>query len=102
MTEKPEAWWRPTTPEEAADLEKNQAEFKAQFGSFEAVEFGKYWLGASQDGQYLAFQFHRPDGSIHRFALHWQMVDVFWTQLAVAIDEMGQRQFALKEPEGAA
>ncbi|ESZ17695.1 hypothetical protein X735_09870 [Mesorhizobium sp. L2C085B000] len=102
MTDKLEAWWRPTTPEEAADLEQQQADFKAQFGDFNAVAADGFWLGCSPDGQRLAFQFKGLDGSIHRHTLPWHIVDVFFTQFSVAVDEMGQRQFALKQPAGAA
>ncbi|RUU86447.1 hypothetical protein EOB59_28875 [Mesorhizobium sp. M7A.F.Ca.MR.176.00.0.0] len=102
MTDKPDAWWRPTTPEEAAELEQNQTDFKAQFGDFAAVLTDGFWLGCSPDGQFLALQFKDLDGSIHRHTLPWEIVHVFFTQFSVAVDEMGQRQFALKEPEGKA
>lgn len=97
----PEKWWK-APPEFAENVERNRKEFKSQFGSFEAVAFDAYWLGTSEDGQYLAFQFHRPDGTIHRFALPWQMVDQFFTDIAGSIDEMGERQFARAKAHGAA
>jgi hypothetical protein len=75
-------------------VERNRQEFKAQFGSFEEVAFDHYWLGTSEDGAYLAFQFQRPDGSIHRFALPNQLVRQFFTEFAGSSDEMGERQVA--------
>ncbi|MBZ9760668.1 hypothetical protein LB553_07220 [Mesorhizobium sp. CA8] len=102
MIEKPERWWAPKSPEEAAELEQTQQAFKAQFGDFAALLTDGFWLGCSPDGQYLGLQFKDLDGSIHRHALPWEIVDVFFTQFSVAVDEMGQRQFALKEPEGEA
>ena len=73
-------------PEFAATVERNRAEFKAQFGSFEEAEIGPYWLSTSEDGAWLAFQSHRPDGSIHRFALPASMVPQFIVELAGATD----------------
>jgi len=97
----PPKWWK--APPELADVvEKNRAEFKHQFGSFEDVEFVSYWLGTSEDGKYLAFQFYRADGSIHRFALPGRRVELFFTDLAASIDEMGARQLATTKPRGAA
>ncbi|MEI9403561.1 hypothetical protein [Mesorhizobium argentiipisi] len=97
----PGKWWK-SPPELAPVVEKNRAEFKAQFGSFEDVEFVSYWLGTSEDGKYLAFQFHRPDGSIHRFALPGHRVELFFTDLAASIDEMGERQLAQLNVKGSA
>ncbi|MER9622695.1 hypothetical protein NKI98_14855 [Mesorhizobium sp. M0222] len=93
------AWWRPP-PEHEGRAEQNRLKFKAQFGSFEAVEFDSYWLGTSMDGKHLAFQFQRPDGSTHRFALSDQMVEQFFAELAGSIEEMGQRQLSAKELDG--
>ncbi|ESX71161.1 hypothetical protein NKI89_07145 [Mesorhizobium sp. M0309] len=93
------AWWRPP-PEHEGRAEQNRLKFKAQFGSFEAVEFDSYWLGTSMDGKHLAFQFQRPDGSTHKFALSDQMVEQFFAELAGSIEEMGQRQLSAKELDG--
>ncbi|RWH32216.1 hypothetical protein [Mesorhizobium sp.] len=101
MTEKPEAWWRPP-PEHEGRTEQNRLKFKAQFGSFEAVEFDSYWIGTSMDGKYLAFQFHRPDGSIHRFALPDTMAQQFLTEIMGTIEEMGKRQLVAVEIKGEA
>ncbi|RUU11026.1 hypothetical protein EOD23_11560 [Mesorhizobium sp. USDA-HM6] len=95
------AWWRPP-PEYEGMAAQNRLKFKAQFGSFEAVEFDSFWIGTSMDGKYLAFQFHRPDGSIHRFALPGRMVEQFFTEISGSIEEMGQRQFAAIQIKGKA
>lgn len=81
-------------PEVAAMVERNRADFKAQFGDFRAAEVNTYWLGTSEDGAWLAFQFHRPDGSIHRFAMSSQRVEQFIIELAGATDEMNARRLA--------
>ncbi|MBZ9695499.1 hypothetical protein [Mesorhizobium sp. CO1-1-9] len=106
MSEKPEKWWAPSSPEEAAAIAQRQQDFKAQFGSFAAVAADGFWLGCSPDGQHLAFQFEfdRPDGTVstQRISLVWQDVNAFFTNLAVAIDDMGQRQLAHVETGGSA
>ncbi|MFC3323327.1 hypothetical protein [Mesorhizobium cantuariense] len=101
MTEKPEKWWE-APPEAAERVANNRRGFMEQFGDFEAVACEGMWLGSSPDGQYLGLQFDRPDGSIMRIALRWWDVEGFFTELAGAMEYMGQRQFALKEPEGKA
>ncbi|UVK47570.1 hypothetical protein BPNPMPFG_003357 [Mesorhizobium sp. AR07] len=87
-------------------VERNQREFKAQFGSFEDAEIDIFWLGTSENGKFLAFQFYRPEGSIHRFALPSSRVSQFVTQLAGTTDEMNDRQVAAAlakaEPKGQA
>ncbi|WP_181176668.1 hypothetical protein [Mesorhizobium sp. B1-1-9] len=87
-------------------VEENRSAFKRQFGSFEEAAFDCFWLGTSEDGAYLAFQFYRPDGSIHRFALPASRVQRFFTEFAGSSDEMGERQiaaaFAKAEPKGQA
>jgi hypothetical protein len=105
MVDKIDKWWK--MPAEFAPMvEQNRSAFKAQFGSFEAVAIDTYWLGTSEDGAYLAFQFHRPDGSIHRFALPNHLVRKFFIEFAGSSDEMGERQvaaaFAKAEPKGQA
>ncbi|BAV45841.1 Uncharacterized protein MLTONO_0938 [Mesorhizobium loti] len=105
MVDRIDKFWE-APPELAPMVEQNRNAFKAQFGSFEEVAFDRYWLGTSEDGAYLAFQFHRPDGSIHRFALPNHMVRQFFIEFAGSSDEMGERQlaaaFAKVEPKGQA
>lgn len=94
MVDKPEKWWK-APPEFTHLVERNRNDFKAQFGSFEDALVESYWLGTSEDGRYLAFQFGRPDGTIHRFAMPSPWVPQFVTQLAGSTDEMGERQLAM-------
>ncbi|RJT26620.1 hypothetical protein D3227_37135 [Mesorhizobium waimense] len=101
MSEKPEAWWR-APPEHAERVERNRQEFMAKFGDFEAAASDGFWLGSSPDGQHLALQFTRPDGSVERIAIYWENVDAFFTELAGAIEYMGKRQLAHVEAKGAA
>jgi hypothetical protein len=90
----PEKWWK--APPEFTDMvERNREAFKAQFGSFEDAVIERYWLGTSEDGRFLAFQFHRPDGTIHRFAMPGHWAHQFVTEIAAATDEMGGRQLAV-------
>ncbi|MEW6630322.1 MAG: hypothetical protein AB1440_05590 [Pseudomonadota bacterium] len=104
MAVDPEKWWRPP-PELAELVESSRRGFRAQFGSFEDAISG-YAIGTSEDGEYLAFQFVRPDGSIHRFAIRSQWVPQFVTELAGAADDMNQRRVAAAltkvEPKGEA
>ncbi len=93
MADKIEKWWK-APPEFAQAVEQNRANFKAQFGSFEDVLIKLYWLGTSDDGAYLAFQFHRPDGSIHRFTMCREWVSDFVIQFAGATDDMNERALA--------
>src|SRR5258708_282335 len=86
-------WWE-APPELAHLVERNREAFKAQFESFDDVAIDRYWLGTSEDGKYLAFQFYRPDGSIHRFTMPDAWVQQFVTEVAGAIDEMGELQLA--------
>jgi len=93
MVDKINKWWK--APPEFTDLvERNREASKPQFGSFEEVAFHRYWLGCSEDGAYLAFQFHRPDGSIHRFALPNELVRQFFIEFAGSSDEIGERHLA--------
>ncbi|RWL87729.1 MAG: hypothetical protein EOR67_16150 [Mesorhizobium sp.] len=101
MTDKPEAWWR-APPEHAEQVEQNRQAFMEQFGDFAEAANNGFWLGSSPDGQYLGLQFDRPDGSVVRVSVRWWDVEGFFTELAGAMEYMGQRQFALKAPEGAA
>jgi len=105
MVDNIEKFWK-APPEFAPMVEQNRSAFKAQFGSFEEVAFDRYWLGTSEDGAYLAFQFQRPDGSVHRFALPNEMVQQFFIEFAGASDEMGDRHlatiFAKVQPKGQA
>ncbi|OHV87915.1 hypothetical protein [Mesorhizobium sp. ORS 3428] len=105
MADSTEKWWK-APPEFADQVERNRADFKAQFGSFEGAEIRSYWLGTSEDGAWLAFQFHMPDGSVHKFTLRADWVPQFVTQLAGATDEMNERRIATAlvaaEPQGEA
>lgn len=87
-------------------VERNRRHFKIQFGNFEEAEIETYWLGTSEDGAYLAFQFGRPDGSTHRFAMPSEWVQQFVYELAGATDDMNQRRVAAAlikvEPKGKA
>ncbi|TGP50419.1 hypothetical protein EN873_24960 [bacterium M00.F.Ca.ET.230.01.1.1] len=98
-------WWK-APPEFAQMVERNRADFKAQFGSFEDAEIRSYWLGTSEDGAWLAFQFVMPDGSVHKFTFRTDWVPQFITQLAGATDEMNDRRLAVglaaAEPKGEA
>ncbi|RJT36108.1 hypothetical protein D3227_20550 [Mesorhizobium waimense] len=73
-----------------------------QFGDFEAVAFDQYWIGTSPDGRWLGLQLHRPDGSIHRFALPCEMAQQFFTDVVGTIDFMGQLLLAKAETGGSA
>ncbi|MBZ9927761.1 hypothetical protein FJW04_21935 [Mesorhizobium sp. B2-7-3] len=99
--ETPERWWAPPA-EHVARVEQNRQDFMKQFGDFEAAACDGFWLGSSPDGQYLALQFDRPDGTIERIAIHWQNVDSFFTELAGAIEYVGTRQLANVKPGGSA
>ncbi|MGX9148353.1 hypothetical protein [Mesorhizobium sp. 128a] len=79
-------------PELAKQVERNREAFKAQFGAFEEAVIDRYWLGTSEDGAWLAFQFHRPDGTVQRFTLRAEWVLHFITELAGASDEMNERR----------
>ncbi|TGS95273.1 hypothetical protein EN814_16350 [Mesorhizobium sp. M2D.F.Ca.ET.171.01.1.1] len=93
-------------PEFAEMVERNRADFKAQFGSFAEAEIDRYWLGTPEDGNHLAFQFYRPDGTVHRFALPASMLPQFIIELAGASDEMNTRRLAIglaaAQPKGEA
>lgn len=79
-------WWMPTDPADLNTLAENRAAFVAQFGSFEEVSFEAFWLGSSEDGRFLGLQLHRPDGSVHRFALPVLMTEIFLNEMVLAID----------------
>ncbi|TGP27361.1 hypothetical protein EN875_034030 [Mesorhizobium sp. M2D.F.Ca.ET.232.01.1.1] len=93
-------------PEFAEMVERNRAAFKGQFGSFDDALIDRYWLGTSEDGSCVAFQFYRPDGTIHRFALPPEMVPQFVIEFAGATDEMNDRRLAVglaaAQPKGEA
>ncbi|WP_434723108.1 hypothetical protein [Mesorhizobium sp. RIZ17] len=80
-------------PELEALVEASRRGFRSQFGSFDAA-LSAYALGTSEDGEYLAFQFQRPDGSVHRFTLSAPMLPQFITELAGATDDMNARRIA--------
>lgn len=92
-------------PELEAIVEASRRGFRAQFGSFSAA-LSAYALGTSEDGEYLAFQFQRPDGSVHRFTLTASMLPQFIVELAGATDDMNVRRIATAlvaaEPRGQA
>ncbi|GLQ78086.1 hypothetical protein GCM10007881_16020 [Mesorhizobium huakuii] len=93
MVDKIEKWWK-APPEFEHLVEQNRANFKAQFGSFPDALIKRYWLGTSDDGAYLAFQFYRPDGTIQRFTMCREWVSDFVIQLAGATDDMNERALA--------
>lgn len=101
MTDKPEAWWR-APPEHVERVEKNRRDFMEQFGDFASQVADGYWLGCSPDGQYFGFQFNRPDGSVHRFALACGDMQQFFTEIAGALDYMGQRLLEHSDAKGQA
>lgn len=101
----PEKWWKPP-PELAEVVEASRRGFRAQFGDFGEAQISAYALGTSEDGEFLAFQFQRPDGSVHRFTLSASMLPQFITELAGATDDMNVRRIATAlvaaEPRGQA
>ncbi|MER8845946.1 hypothetical protein [Mesorhizobium australicum] len=106
MVDNPDKWWK-APPEFAHLVEQNRADFKAQFGSFPDALIKRYWLGTSDDGKYLAFQFHLPDGTIQRFTMCREWVSDFVIQFAGATDDMNERAalaagLATAEPKGQA
>ncbi|SIT52644.1 conserved hypothetical protein [Mesorhizobium prunaredense] len=95
----PEKWWVPP-PEFESQAEQNRLDFKEQFGSFEAAECSGFWVGTSMDGQWLAFHFDRPDGSVVRIAL--PDAQQFLTEVMGTLDEMVKRQLGQAETHGSA
>ncbi|RUW62124.1 hypothetical protein [Mesorhizobium sp. M7A.F.Ca.US.008.03.1.1] len=101
MNERPEAWWR-APPEHVERVEENRRDFQEQFGDFAAAEAEGYWLGCSPDGQFFGLQFTRPDGSVLRMTIAAANMDQFFTELAGAMEYMGQRWLEHSEPRGVA